>query len=98
MRHGKSRKPVVAFRYQHRQSPEYFLHGYADNRKTDAGQPDSQRGELLLKYARNNEALNQETIPAAVLTPAKKLLSVKGELVIGHEVRSFKAEGDSADY
>ena len=32
------------------------------------------------------------------LTPAKKLLSVKGELVIGHEVRSFKAEGDSADY
>lgn len=35
------------------------------------------RGELLLKYARNNEALNQETIPAAVLTPAKKLLSVK---------------------
>ena len=56
------------------------------------------RGELLLKYARNNEALNQETIPAAVLTPAKKLLSVKGELVIGHEVRSFKAEGDSADY
>ncbi len=51
-----------------------------------------------MKYARNNEALNQETIPAAVLTPAKKLLSVKGELVIGHEVRSFKAEGDSADY
>ena len=29
-------------------------------------------------------------ISAAVLTPAKKLLSVKGELVIGHEVRSFK--------
>lgn len=56
------------------------------------------RGELLLKYARNNEALNQKTIPAAVLTPAKKLLSVRGELVIGHEVRSFKAEGDSADY
>lgn len=41
------------------------------------------RGELLLKYARNNEALNQKTIPAAVLTPAKKLLSVRGELVIG---------------
>ena len=40
---------------------------------------------------------NYENLPA-VLTPAKKLLSVKGELVIGHEVRSFKAEGDSADY
>ena len=51
-----------------------------------------------LKYARNNEALNQKAIPAAVLTPAKKLLSVRGELVVGHEVRSFKAEGDSADY
>ena len=39
------------------------------------------RGELLLKYARNNEALNQKTIPAAVLTPAKKLLSVRGEVI-----------------
>lgn len=98
MRHGKSRKPVVTFRYQHRQSPEYFFHGYADNRKLTQDSLILKRGELLLKYARNNEALNQETIPAAVLTPAKKLLSVKGELVVGHEVRSFKAEGDSADY
>ena len=45
----KSRKPVVAFRYQHRQSPGYFLHGYADNRKTDAGQPDSQKKRVALE-------------------------------------------------
>ncbi len=24
---------LLFFRYQHRQSPEYFLHGYADNKK-----------------------------------------------------------------
>ena len=33
----------------HRQSPEYFLHGYADNRKTDAGQPDSQKRRVALE-------------------------------------------------
>ena len=37
------------FRYQHRQSPGYFLHGYADNRKTDAGQPDSQKKRVALE-------------------------------------------------
>ena len=94
----KVRNRLVASWYQHRQSPEY---SFTDTLTIEKLTQDSlilKRGELLLKYARNNEALNQETIPAAVLTPAKKLLSVKGELVIGHEVRSFKAEGDSADY
>ena len=39
----------VGNRYQHRQSPGYFLHGYADNRKTDAGQPDSQKKRVALE-------------------------------------------------
>ena len=34
---------------KYRQSPEYFLHGYADNRKTDAGQPDSQKRRVALE-------------------------------------------------
>lgn len=50
------------------------------------------QGTLPLKYAK------AEVIPATPLTPAKQLISVKGELVIGHEVRAFRAEGDSTDY
>lgn len=56
------------------------------------------KGELLLRYAKSGETVPTESIPATPLTPAKKRMSVKGELVIGHEVRAFRAEGDSADY
>lgn len=50
------------------------------------------KGELALKYAK------AEVIPAAKLTPAKQIMTVKGELVIGHEARTFKAEGNSTEY
>lgn len=58
-----------------------------------------QKGDLILRYAKADGASGEkEVIPASVITPAKKRFSVKGELVIGHEVRAFVAEGDSADY
>lgn len=56
------------------------------------------KGELLLRYSKQSKSTGKEEIPASAITPAKKLISVKGELVIGHEVRSFRAEGSSADY
>lgn len=56
------------------------------------------KGKLVMRYAKGNQAAEGESIPAATLTPAKKVMTVKGELVIGHEVRSFTAEGESTDH
>lgn len=78
MRHGKVgnrllQAPASAI-------PEYFLHRYADNRKTDRTAWFS-RGEPEICQ----EQWSTEEIPAAVLT-CQETLSVRG-LVIGHEVR-----------
>ncbi len=56
------------------------------------------KGNYTLRYARTNEDQITETIPASIIVPAQKVSSVKGTLVIGHEVRSFVKEGDSLDY
>lgn len=63
------------------------------------------RDNLILKhngairsYSREGDEGEKETIPASILTPAKSVLSVEGDLVIGHEVRSFTAKGDSLSY
>lgn len=56
------------------------------------------RGNLVLRYRKANETETQKIIPASVITPAKQSFIVKGTLIIGHEVRSFMPEGDSADY
>lgn len=56
------------------------------------------KGSRVLAYARTDQLQSVETVPDAVLTPAKEVLTVKGELVIGHEVRSFTTEGDSVSY
>lgn len=51
--------------------------------------------QLVLKQG---ELIRNFTKPAATLTPAKKIITVKGELVIGHESRSFTATGDTHSY
>lgn len=48
------------------------------------------------KSAKKADAEVQKTVPAMKLTPARQV--VKGEVVIGHEVRSFVAEGDTVAY
>lgn len=55
------------------------------------------QGEAVYAYARTTQP-SQEVIPAATLTPALQTKSVKGELVLAHEVRSFTATGDSLSY
>ena len=56
------------------------------------------KGEQVLRYSKSSGVLDKGEVPVSSNIPAQKLLSVKGELVIGHEVRSFIAEGDSVDY
>lgn len=56
------------------------------------------RNNLRLEYRRSDKAPTEDTIPAAVLTPAQKVESVKGYVTIAHEVRSFTAEGDTVSY
>lgn len=56
------------------------------------------RGEVVCTYTRAQEIQTKESIPAATLTPAKQIRTVKGELVIAHEVRAFTATGDSLTY
>lgn len=56
------------------------------------------KGKLILRYAKTEEADTEKIIPASIITPAKKTFPVKGQLIIGHEVRSFTAEGDSCSY
>lgn len=59
------------------------------------------KGELILRYAKEDtisqKKLN-ENIPASLIAPAKKTLSVKGKLIIGAEVRSFIPEGSDEAY
>lgn len=58
------------------------------------------KGKLVLGYARDvtPQEESRDTIPAALIVPAKKSLNVIGELIIGPEVRSFKPEGSSEIY
>lgn len=49
-------------------------------------------------YSRPGKEGGKEGIPASVLTPVKSVLKVEGDLIIGHEVRSFTAKGDSLSY
>ena len=59
--------------------------------------PDSlvlRRGAGIWRYVRGTREDGAQTEK----TEAEERLAVKGRLVIGHEVRSFVAEGDSADY
>lgn len=56
------------------------------------------KGNYTLRYARVKEDQITETIPASIIVPAQKVSSVKGTLIIGHEVRSFVKEGDSVNY
>lgn len=59
------------------------------------------KGQLVFRYAREDaKSLGKtvESIPAAVITPAKKTQTVKGRLSIGPEVRSFIPEGSDDAY
>lgn len=56
------------------------------------------QGEAIYTYAHKASIQPEEVIPAATLTPAQKTRSVKGELILAHEVRSFTATGDSTAY
>ena len=56
------------------------------------------KGELVLKYSRANEEQARDLAPTSEATSPSHLLSVKGTLTIGHEVRSFTAENDSMAY
>ena len=72
---------------------------FSDTLKIEKLSQDSlilKKGELILKYTKLKK--DQKSIPASVITPAKKILSVKGILEIGHEVRSFTATGDSVSH
>lgn len=51
-------------------------------------------GKQLLKYARKQKE-NIISVPTNVPISIKESFSVKGKLIISHEVRSFTAEGDS---
>ena len=56
---------------------------------------------LTLKDGKNTRTFERKTmnsIPAYRLTPAKKIKSVKGKLVMGHETSSFTPEGYSETY
>ena len=52
------------------------------------------KGTLVLRYARETG----EQGKMALITPAKKVSTIKGELVIGVETRTFKPEGSSDSY
>lgn len=54
--------------------------------------------DLSRAFVRSSEELMKDTIAASALTPAKKVLTVKGRLILGHEVRSFMAEGDTVSH
>lgn len=56
------------------------------------------KGELILKYSKANEEQTTDLKQVSAITPSNSILSVKGELIIGHEVRSFTAENDSMTY
>ena len=59
------------------------------------------RNQLILRYAREDTVRKDKTgesIPAAVITPAKRILTVKGRLTIGPEVRVFVPEGSDEAY
>lgn len=45
-----------------------------------------------------NSSTKKQAIQPEPSTPTQQTLSLKGTLVIGHEVRSFTAEGDSVEY
>lgn len=53
---------------------------------------------MVRSYSSAGRKSVKDTVPVSVLTPAKNILSVKGDLIIGHEVRSFTANGDSLSY
>lgn len=52
------------------------------------------KGTHVLRYARETD----EQGKMASITPAKKVSTMKGELVIGAETRTFKPEGSSDSY
>ena len=56
------------------------------------------QGELIRNFTKLADKENGESIPAATLTPAKKIVKAKGKLIIGHESRSFTATGDTHSY
>ena len=52
------------------------------------------KGDYVMSLARP-----QSSIPATLIQPATPLsFTVNGRLIIGHEVRSFIADGDTAEY
>lgn len=60
-----------------------------------------EKGKITLRYAKEKEQATvrpTESIPAAVLIPAKQTKVVKGKLVIAPEVRSFSPEGKNETY
>ena len=56
------------------------------------------KGDMLLRYSVTDVEPDVETLADSSGAAAEKILSVKGKLVMGHEVRSFTAEGDTCDY
>lgn len=63
--------------------------------------PDSlilRKGELLLRYAKYDKGSSSQSTLASQTAFVNELQPVKGELIIGHEVRSFVAEGDTTRY
>ena len=66
--------------------------------KLTQDQPVLKQGELIRNFTKLADKENGESIPAATLTPAKKIVKAKGKLIIGHESRSFTATGDTHSY
>lgn len=56
------------------------------------------KAEQFLRYSKAKEVETKKDLPTLHNLPVKERQLVKGELVIGHEVRSFTAEGDTTDY
>lgn len=70
---------------------------FADTLEIERLTPDSlilRRGTGIWRYGRGTQEDGIQLEESVV----KEMLTVKGRLVIGHEVRSFVAEGDSADH
>ncbi|WP_297931516.1 lipocalin family protein [uncultured Coprobacter sp.] len=56
------------------------------------------KGKLILRYAKADETEIIKNTPMSKILAARQPFPVKGQLIIGHEVRSFTAENDSCSY
>lgn len=58
------------------------------------------KGTFVVRYSKQDGGGTEDGAErtAAVVVPDRKAFTVKGELIIGHEVRSFVQEGEAAAY